>query len=52
MRIMHTNDGRTIVVEGKPQVDKDTGMITYTDASGKEQQINQSDIKDMSQVGN
>ncbi|QKJ86825.1 YgdI/YgdR family lipoprotein [Paramixta manurensis] len=50
--IMHTNDGRTIVTEGKPKVDDDTGMITYKDAFGKEQQINRSDIKDMSQVGN
>ena len=25
--VMHTNDGRTIVSDGKPQTDNDTGMI-------------------------
>ncbi len=50
--VMHTNDGQTIVTEGKPVVDKDTGMITYKDIYGKEQQINQSQIKDMSSVDN
>ncbi|MCG7387351.1 MULTISPECIES: YgdI/YgdR family lipoprotein [Pantoea] len=50
--ILHTNDGRTIVTQGKPKVDDDTGMITYKDVYGKEQQINRDTIKDMSQVGN
>ncbi|HAT24666.1 MAG: YgdI/YgdR family lipoprotein [Pantoea sp.] len=50
--VLHTNDGRTIVAQGKPQVDDDTGMITYKDVYGKEQQINRDSIKDMSQVGN
>ncbi|WP_116314971.1 YgdI/YgdR family lipoprotein, partial [Escherichia coli] len=27
--VMHTNDGRTIVADGKPKVDNDTGMISY-----------------------
>ncbi|HDG1689041.1 TPA: YgdI/YgdR family lipoprotein [Kluyvera georgiana] len=45
--VMHTNDGRSIVSEGKPQTDKDTGMISYTDANGVEQQINHSDVKEM-----
>jgi len=44
---MHTNDGRTIVSEGKPQVDDDTGMISYKDAYGNEQQINRADVKEM-----
>ncbi|MFB4357487.1 YgdI/YgdR family lipoprotein [Pantoea sp. BS_4] len=45
--VMHTNDGRTIVAEGKPRVDTDTGMISYKDANGNEQQINRSDVKEM-----
>jgi len=45
--VMHTNDGRTIVSEGKPQVDDDTGMISYKDAYGNEQQINRADVKEM-----
>ena len=32
--VMHTNDGRTIVSDGKPQTDNDTGMISYKDANG------------------
>ena len=45
--VMHTNDGRTIVADGKPKVDNDTGMISYKDANGVEQQINRADVKEM-----
>ncbi|BDH44761.1 lipoprotein [Salmonella enterica subsp. enterica serovar Choleraesuis] len=45
--VMHTNDGRTIVSDGKPVTDNDTGMIKYTDANGTKQQINRSDVKEM-----
>ena len=41
--VMHTNDGRTIVSDGKPQTDNDTGMISYKDANGNKQQINRTD---------
>lgn len=47
--VMHTNDGRTIVADGKPKVDDETGMISYTDANGTEQQINRSEIKEMAE---
>jgi uncharacterized protein YcfL len=49
--VMHTNDGRTIVAEGKPKVDDDTGMISYKDANGNEQQINRTDVKEMVEMG-
>lgn len=49
--VMHTNDGRTIVAEGKPSVDDDTGMISYKDANGNKQQINRSDVKEMTEMG-
>ena len=49
--VMHTNDGRTIVAEGKPMVDDDTGMISYKDANGKQQQINKGDVKEMVEMG-
>ncbi len=49
--VMHTNDGRTIVANGKPKVDADTGMISYKDANGNEQQINRSDVKEMVEMG-
>lgn len=45
--VMHTNDGRTIVSDGKPQTDNDTGMISYKDANGNKQQINRTDQKEM-----
>lgn len=45
--VMHTNDGRSIVADGKPKVDTDTGMISYKDANGLEQQINRADVKEM-----
>ena len=45
--VMQTNDGRTIVAKGKPALDNDTGMISYKDANGVEQQINRADVKEM-----
>ncbi|WP_455425574.1 YgdI/YgdR family lipoprotein [Dryocola sp. LX212] len=45
--VMHTNDGRTIVADGKPQTDNETGMISYKDANGNKQQINRTDVKEM-----
>lgn len=44
---LHTNDGRTIVSEGKPKTDDQTGLISYKDANGNEQQINRTDVKEM-----
>ena len=49
--VMHTNDGRTIVADGKPKVDDDTGMISYKDANVNEQQINRTDVKEMVEMG-
>lgn len=48
--VMHTNDGRTIVTDGKPQTDNDTGMISYKDAWGNKQQINRSDVKQLGEL--
>lgn len=48
--IMHMRDGSTKVVEGKPEIDKATGMVIYTDETGKQQAVNQADIKDMSSL--
>ena len=45
--VMHTDDGRTIVASGKPAVDDETGMISYKDANGMQQQINKNDVKEM-----
>ena len=48
--VMHTNDGRSIVSEGKPTTDNDTGMISYKDANGNKQQINRTDVKEMKEI--
>ncbi|MCE0490667.1 YgdI/YgdR family lipoprotein [Pantoea sp. Mb-10] len=48
--VLQTTDGKTIVAQGKPVVDEDTGMITYKDIDGKEQQINRNQIKEMNSV--
>lgn len=45
--VLHTNDGRSIVSDGKPKTDNQTGMIKYKDANGNEQQINRADVKEM-----
>lgn len=46
---IHTNDGRTIISDGKPK-DSETGLLGYTDANGVKQQINKSDVKAVSEV--
>ncbi|MDY0928834.1 YgdI/YgdR family lipoprotein [Enterobacter sp. CFBP8995] len=48
-----TTDGRTIVTSGKPQIDSDTGLVSYKDAqSGKTEQINRDKITNMSELDN
>jgi len=48
-----TNDGKTIVTDGKPQVDKDTGLVSYKNAeTGKTEQINRDQVKEMSELDN
>lgn len=42
--VMTTKSGQTIVTQGKPKLDKDTGMTSYTDESGNTRQINSSDV--------
>lgn len=48
--ILHMRDGSTKVVEGKPEIDKATGMVIYTDETGKQQAVNQAEIRDMSSL--
>ncbi|EIC85083.1 YgdI/YgdR family lipoprotein [Serratia sp. M24T3] len=48
---IHTNDARTIISDGKPK-DTDTGMLGYTDAWGKKQQINKAEVKEVSELPN
>ncbi|PQL08480.1 YgdI/YgdR family lipoprotein [Pantoea ananatis] len=48
---IHTNDGRTIISDGKPS-ESDAGLLGYTDANGVKQQINKTDVKAVSEVPN
>lgn len=42
--VMATKDGQMIMTEGKPTIDKETGLVKYTDKSGHEVQINGDDV--------
>lgn len=50
---VRTTDGRTIVTDGKPQVDDETGLVSYKNAeTGKTEQINRDQVKNMSELDN
>ena len=50
---LKTTDGKTIVTDGKPQVDEDTGMVSYKNAeTGKTEQINRDQVKSMDELDN
>lgn len=42
--VMATKDGRMIMTEGKPEIDDDTGLVSYQDEQGNEMQINRDDV--------
>jgi hypothetical protein len=41
---MATKEGNMIMTQGKPEIDKETGLVKYTDRSGHELQINGDDV--------
>jgi Bacterial protein of unknown function (DUF903). len=45
--VMSTKSGEMIVTQGKPEIDKDTGMTRYIDVQGNERQINTNDVTQM-----
>lgn len=45
--VMATKDGKMIMTDGKPQIDKETGLVKYTDGSGHELQINGDEVSSM-----
>ena len=48
-----TTDGKTIVTDGKPQVDDDTGLVSYKNAeTGKTEQINRDQVRSMGELDN
>jgi len=42
--VMSTRDGHMIMTDGKPEIDKDTGLVKYTDQAGNEMQINSDEV--------
>ncbi|MEN5018104.1 YgdI/YgdR family lipoprotein [Erwinia sp. Eh17-17] len=42
--VMATKEGKMIMTDGKPQIDKETGLVKYTDDSGHEKQINGDEV--------
>ncbi|MRS15845.1 YgdI/YgdR family lipoprotein [Enterobacteriaceae bacterium RIT691] len=47
--VMSTKSGDMIITHGKPKIDKQTGMTSYTDQQGNERQINTNDVAQMIQ---
>ena len=45
--IITTNDGQMLTSYGKPELDKDTGMLEFEDSEGRKQQIPQSQVRQM-----
>ncbi|EGE4744389.1 TPA: YgdI/YgdR family lipoprotein [Salmonella enterica] len=42
--VMTTKSGQTIVTQGKPQLDNETGKTTYTDQEGNQREINSNEV--------
>ncbi|WP_058913746.1 YgdI/YgdR family lipoprotein [Entomohabitans teleogrylli] len=42
--VMATKDGRMILTDGKPQIDDETGLVSYRDQQGNNMQINRDDV--------
>ncbi len=45
--IITTTDGQMLTSHGKPELDRDTGMLEFEDEEGRVQQIPQSNVKQM-----
>ncbi|MBB1519510.1 YgdI/YgdR family lipoprotein [Aquipseudomonas campi] len=45
--IITTTDGQMLTSDGKPELDRDTGMLEFEDSEGRKQQIPQDHVKQM-----
>lgn len=45
--IITTTDGQLLTSDGKPELDRDTGMLEFEDSEGRKQQIPQANVKQM-----
>ena len=51
--VMATKDGRMILTDGKPEIDDDTGLVSYENAeTGQTEQINRDQVKSMGELDN
>ncbi|MCL2893001.1 YgdI/YgdR family lipoprotein [Brenneria tiliae] len=42
--VMATKDGQMLLTQGKPELDKETGLLSYVDEQGNKKQINTNEI--------
>lgn len=50
---VRTTDGNTIITDGKPEIDNDTGLVSYKNAqTGQKEQLNQNQVKSMQELDN
>ncbi|MFU2316086.1 YgdI/YgdR family lipoprotein [Rahnella sp. PCH160] len=42
--VISTKDGNMILTDGKPELDKSTGLLGYTDEQGNKRQINNDNV--------
>ncbi|AUH02612.1 YgdI/YgdR family lipoprotein [Prodigiosinella confusarubida] len=42
--VIATQEGQMLLTKGKPTLDKNTGMLSYTDENGNHHQINRNKI--------
>jgi len=42
--VMATKDGRMLLTDGKPEIDDETGLVSYEDQQGNKLQINRDDV--------
>lgn len=45
--IITTTDGQMLSSHGKPELDRDTGMLEFEDSEGRVQQIPQANVRQM-----
>lgn len=45
--VVATKQGQLLVTQGKPTIDKETGLVAYTDQQGHKIQINGDEISSM-----
>ncbi len=45
--VMATKDGNMILTNGKPELDKSTGLLSYVDQQGNHRQINNNQVSEI-----